>query len=224
MGCHLAWTWRNKERFDADFIRPIKQTEVVRQRMENYRVADRVIQAGCQDHRCTVEIGWKPPNAGWVCLNIDGTCINGSIGCGGVICGNEGEWLHGFSKFIGRGDAYIAELWGVFEGMKLARRLNFNKVEVITDSLGVVKDITNKKASQMHGRALIGRIGQMMEHDWEVVVKHVYREANQLADALAKHSFTVKDEVCSFRVCPNFCKHVLDADEKGSTTPRSVFV
>jgi hypothetical protein len=51
----------------------------------------------------------------------------------------------------------------VLEEIKLARRLNFNKVEVRTDSLGVVKDITNKKASQMHGRALIGRIGQMMD-------------------------------------------------------------
>jgi ribonuclease HI len=102
--------------------------------------------------------------------------------------------------------------------------LNFTKVELITDSLGVVKHITNKKASQMNGRALIGRIGQMMEHDWEVVVKHAYREANQLADALAKRSFTVKDDCCFFRVCPDFCKHVLDADEKGSTTPRSVIV
>jgi hypothetical protein len=49
-------------------------------------------------------------------------------------------------------------------------------------------------------------------------------EANQLANALAKHSFTVKDDVCFFRVCPDFCKHVLDADEKGSTTPKSMFV
>jgi hypothetical protein len=59
--------------------------------MESYRVADRVIQVGCQEPRSTVDIGWKPSNAGWVCLNIDGTCINGSIGCGGVIRGNEGE-------------------------------------------------------------------------------------------------------------------------------------
>jgi ribonuclease HI len=224
MGCHLAWIWRNKERYDEDFIRPIKQTEFVRQRLDSYKVADRVMQASCYQPRSTVDIGWKPPIAGWVCLNIDGACNNGIIGCGGVIRGNEGEWLHGFSKFIGRGDAYIAELWGVFEGIKLARRLNFSKVEVRTDSLGVVRDITNKKASQINGRALISRIGQMMDHDWEVVVKHVYREANQLADALAKHSFIVKDVCCFFRVCPDFCKHVLDADEKGSTTPRSVFV
>jgi hypothetical protein len=116
----------------------------------------------------------KVNQAGWVCLNIDETCINGSIGCGGVIRGNEGEWLHGFSKFIGKGDAYIVESWGVLEGIKLARRLNFTKVEVRRDSLGVVKDITNKKASQMNGRALIGRIGQLMDHDWDVVVKHAY--------------------------------------------------
>jgi hypothetical protein len=54
-------------------------------------------------------------------LNIDGACKDGVIGCGGVIRGNMSEWLHGFSKIIGRGEAYIAELWGVLEGMRLER-------------------------------------------------------------------------------------------------------
>jgi hypothetical protein len=62
----------------------------------------------------------------------------------------------------------------------------------------------------------------MVGYDWEVVVKHSYREANLLADALAKHSLLVKDDVWFFQVCPNYCKHVLDADEKGITTPRNM--
>ncbi|KAK2435125.1 hypothetical protein QL285_020204 [Trifolium repens] len=56
----------------------------------------------------------------------------------------------------------------------------------------------------------------------DVVVRHAYREANRLADALAKHSFTVNEEVCSFQVCPDFCKHQLDVDQKGLVTLKSV--
>jgi hypothetical protein len=42
-------------------------------------------------------------------------------GCGGLIRGSGGgEWLGGFSKFAGSCSAYIAELWGVFEGLKYA--------------------------------------------------------------------------------------------------------
>jgi hypothetical protein len=40
----------------------------------------------------------------------------------------------------------------VFEGIKLARRVNFSKVEVRADSIGVVNDITNKKSSKLGGR------------------------------------------------------------------------
>ncbi|PNX77292.1 ribonuclease H [Trifolium pratense] len=59
-------------------------------------------------------LGGKPPPDGWVKLNTDGSCRDdGSIGCGGVIRGSAGEWLGGFSKFIGNGNAYVAELWGI---------------------------------------------------------------------------------------------------------------
>jgi hypothetical protein len=46
----------------------------------------------------------------------------------------------------------------------------------------------------MCGKALVGKICQLMDLDWEVVVKHTYREANGLTDALARHNFSVKDE------------------------------
>jgi hypothetical protein len=42
----------------------------------------------------------------------------------------------------------------------------------------------------MCGKALVGKICQLMNLDWEVVVKHTYREA--------RHNFSVKDEDCFF--------------------------
>lgn len=38
-----------------------------------------------------------------------------------------GEWLGGFAKYTGCGSAYLAELWGVCEGLSYARRLNYKR-------------------------------------------------------------------------------------------------
>jgi hypothetical protein len=204
MACHHAWTWRNKENHDAEFLRPIRQPEFVRQRLKCYSSADRVMQDVVHQQQTIIHVGWNPPLQGWVCLNVDGASRNGVIGCVGVVRGSVGEWVHGFRKIIGRGEIYIAELWGVLEGMRLARRMNFYKVEVRINSLGIVKDINRKQASKMCGRALIRKIVDLLVHDWEVIFKHFYREANHLADALAKHSFLVKDEIGFFQGLSGF--------------------
>jgi ribonuclease HI len=106
--------------------------------------------------------------------------------------------------------------------MRLARRMKFNRVEVRIDSVEVVEDITKNRASKGCGKALIRSIGELIKDDWEVSIKHSYREANILADALAKNSFSMKDKFCSFQICPDYCKHLLDADVRGVTIPRSV--
>jgi hypothetical protein len=59
----------------------------------------------CQFDMKETHKGWTPPSVGWVCLNVDGACRDGSIR------GNEGEWIHGFSKFIGRGDVCKGPNW-----------------------------------------------------------------------------------------------------------------
>ena len=51
------------------------------------------------------EVGWKEPPIGWVKNNIGKI-----IGCGGLIRCSEGEWLVGFSKFLGKCNAFFAEL------------------------------------------------------------------------------------------------------------------
>jgi ribonuclease HI len=50
-------------------------------------------------------------------------------------------WLGGFSKYVGMCSAYVAELWGVYEGLRYARRLGFILVELNVDSLVVAKTL-----------------------------------------------------------------------------------
>lgn len=50
-------------------------------------MADKIIQPTPKRKQVIVQVDWKPPNDGWVSLNIDGACKNGVIGCGGLIRG-----------------------------------------------------------------------------------------------------------------------------------------
>jgi ribonuclease HI len=71
-------------------------------------------------------------------------------------------------------------------------------VEVRIDYIDVVEDIDHNKASKGCGKALIRSIDELLKDHWEVSFKHSYREANHLADALAKYSFSTKDKFCFF--------------------------
>ncbi|KAI5438045.1 hypothetical protein KIW84_023962 [Lathyrus oleraceus] len=79
----------------------------VKEILVSYSLTDKLMNIGglIQEHR--VNVGWKPPKEGWVCLNVDGACQNGVIGCGGVIRGSDEEWLGDFSNFIRRGEVYV---------------------------------------------------------------------------------------------------------------------
>jgi ribonuclease HI len=111
--------------------------------IKNYYLADKAIKRKKRVQRSEVMISWKAPPMEWVRLNRDGSCgYNDVLGCGGVLRGSDGEWLGGFSKFIGQGKLFVTELWGVFEELELARRFNFSAVELHIDSLVVVKAIT----------------------------------------------------------------------------------
>ncbi|MCI23311.1 ribonuclease H protein, partial [Trifolium medium] len=59
-------------------------------------------------------------------------------GCGGIIRDSDGHWIGSFAKSLGTCSAYVAELWGIFEGLKYARRLGYDAVELNVDSTVVV--------------------------------------------------------------------------------------
>jgi ribonuclease HI len=170
-----------------------------------------------------VNIGWTPPISGWVKINTDGARRrDGRAGCGGLIRGENKEWLGGFSKYIGQCSAFVAELWGVFEGLKLAQFKGFKKVELSVDSQVVINSIKNGDEGNAMGYRLVQRIRQMLELNWEINISHSHREANRCADGLAELAFTLLDDFQFHDVCPEFIKGYFDDDVSGVSTPRLV--
>lgn len=76
---------------------------------------------------------------GPVRLNSDGAVSqvhNGQVrtaGCGGLLRGEGGNWLCGYYKFIWHCNPFVAELWGVLEGLKFAKLRGFQAVEAVAD-------------------------------------------------------------------------------------------
>jgi L1 cell adhesion molecule like protein len=168
-------------------------------------------------------IKWCPPKPLYVKLNTDGAFKDKKIaGCGGVIRGNEGEWLGGFAKCVGLCCAFVAELWGVVEGLRYAYRLGFKKVELNIDSEAVVRAIKNGSSNSTMGSSLLKHIKKLLAMDWIIDISHTYREANKCVDALANIGCSLSYDVMFYESCPDIMSNIYVADMQGSSTPRLV--
>ncbi|KAL5756732.1 hypothetical protein ACOSQ2_021478 [Xanthoceras sorbifolium] len=85
-------------------------------------------------------IAWKPPEQGWIKLNIDGSRDNsmGSIAVGGVLRDASKQWIVGFAVNRVKGSVLEVETWGLFEGLQICCNAGFRKIIVESDSKTVV--------------------------------------------------------------------------------------
>ena len=82
-----------------------------------------------------MHIGWEAPGHGWVKINADGSVKDQkSAACGGVCRDENGRWVIGFGKYLGVSSVLMAELWGLYTGMKMAWERGWQKVVFSLDS------------------------------------------------------------------------------------------
>lgn len=82
--------------------------------------------------------------------------------------------------------AFEAELWGAWEGLKLAREKGFKNVEMRSDSAALVQILKDNSERSSVGIRLVGCIRNLMtKRDWKIKITQVFREANKSADFLA---------------------------------------
>jgi ribonuclease HI len=159
----------------------------------------------------------------FVKLNTDGAYKEEWVaGCGGVIRGIHGEWLGGFAKGVGLCSAFVAELWGVYEGLRQAYRLGFRKVELNIDSEAVVRVLKKGSSTSASGCSLLKRIRNLLQKNWFIEVSHTYRKANKCADALANIGCTLATECVFYDRCPAQIIDMYKFDLQGNSTPRLI--
>ncbi|KAF7814751.1 reverse transcriptase [Senna tora] len=67
------------------------------------------------DQPVILNVNWNPPTVGWWKLNSDGACSGNlsPFAIGGIIRDHLGNWVKGFSGYVGHGTALKAELWAI---------------------------------------------------------------------------------------------------------------
>ena len=100
---------------------------------------------------------WERPQVGWACLNIDGATIGnpGRAGCSGLIRNERGEWLGGFSRSVGCADSFMAELWGLRDGLTLYIDLHLTTMDVQLDAKAVVQLLSNSSSANFCAMPLL---------------------------------------------------------------------
>ena len=135
-----------------------------------------------------IGIRWEKPLAGWKKLNTDGSCVGrtGKAGCGGIIRDENGDWVAGFVRHIGLTNSFVAELWGLRDGLILCCDLNIPCVIVEVDAKVVVDVLKNTSYVNNVVSPLLDDCRQLVARLHQVQINHCYRQVNRCADLLAK--------------------------------------
>ena len=146
------------------------------------------ISPRCPVQRVAVACRWEKPPEGWIKLNTDG-CVAGSMGlagCGGVVHDSHGEWISGFSRHIGITNSFMAELWGLRDGLLLCSNLNISLLIVELDAKSIVEIFCNTGYVNDVISPILDDCRMLISKFQQVQINHCFRQSNHCADALAR--------------------------------------
>lgn len=110
----------------------------------------------------------------------------GPAGIGGYIYLPSGERLLSFSEYIGEATNNVAEYSALLYALKQAVKYKALKVELKLDSELIVKQLQGIYKVKNEGlKPYYFSVKALLNNYLEVEIKHIYREANAEADALA---------------------------------------
>ncbi|GKU92594.1 hypothetical protein SLEP1_g6302 [Rubroshorea leprosula] len=174
----------------------------------------------------TILIGWTPPHppSGVIKLNTDGSAITnpGAAGAGGVFRDELGNWLLSFYCSIGFTTSLSAELWALRNGLRLAVDRGYSNLIVEIDSR-ITKILLDSANSNFHSLGvLIDDCRAMMSQIPALQINHIYREANALADGLAKKGAKSDSSFVALEQSPSELCNLLFSDCIGTMFPRNI--
>ncbi|CAN0854232.1 Putative ribonuclease H protein At1g65750 [Linum grandiflorum] len=127
----------------------------------------------------------------------------------------------GFCQHTTWKEVLYLELIAVRNGLSLIQVMGFTKVWLESDSLEGIKLIKDGDVDSHPLAAILYDIRSLINGRWECKVSHVLREANQLADSMAKmgHDSSLEEEKL-FATPPEEMLGIWQNDKDGMTFPR----
>ncbi|KAL6130766.1 hypothetical protein ACLB2K_069145 [Fragaria x ananassa] len=218
--CWFIWKWRNKVIFDPAFILPTCPNKVIWNYVDEWFSAQS--KAFMQSMFSYTMFSWCKPPKNFYKLNIDGSrsSSSGCIGAGGVLRDHLGIWIDGFQVNLGTGEVLDAEAWGLFFGLRMVAMHNIVNLEIESDSVVLVQLMLKSDTGVHPLGSLLDSFSVMMSKLLNVSIKHIFRECNMVADALAKNSINHDLGLISFDVVPAHAIQAVLDDLAGVTRAR----
>lgn len=168
------------------------------------------------------EISWRKPEEGWCKLNCDGAVIDVGCraGCGGIVRDENGGFVIGFAAGLGACSCTEAELWAVLRGLQLVKDRGIQSLAIETDFMVAINLISGGCSSFHPCFNLVKDIRDLLDQLRNYSVEHTFREANQVADGLAKFSLGLDNSCNIFTSLLPFVSVAFAADFNGVTFPR----
>ncbi|OMO49818.1 reverse transcriptase [Corchorus capsularis] len=106
-------------------------------------------------------------------------------GAGGLLRDDAGNWVGGFMLNIGRTSSLCAELWGVRQGLIMARNMGLKSLVVELDAIVVVQFLKTKVSMVHPCYTYLCDCYELITGNWIAEIHHILREGNRCADMLA---------------------------------------
>lgn len=140
----------------------------------------------------------------------------GPSGGGGCFRNPHGQVKLGFSYYYGIGSNMVAEGRALLDGLRLAQLHNIRLFAIFTDSQILVELLNKKKDPPW---SLLPWWNSLLHiyYTLDCPIIHIYREANQVAGALANYAVLIggNSEFSSTRELPMLAKCYAIADANG---------
>ena len=216
------WKHRNKVAFENTSLNLNLHRPCISQAMEFYYCVGKINK---QRRLASIQVRWEKPPSNWFKLNTDGaSCGNsGRAGGGGVLKDSVGEWVRGFARSIGSTTSIIAEFWALRDCLQLAIQLGVQYLEVELDAKVVLDVINSRNSPNAAYSSLLFDCRLLLEKIPHITVKHVFREANRSANALARIGCNLQEDLVFFYYPPSeVVAALVSADKNGETVCRHV--
>lgn len=124
----------------------------------------------------------------WVKLNSDGAVtLDEYASFGGMLQFSNAKWLWGYAMRIDDDSIFKVEARGMLEGCISCMRQRLQKNEVESDNALLV-ELLHLGGGINSNLVEVRLLHQTLRRDWETRVWHISRNANTIADAMAKHT------------------------------------
>ncbi|CAI9094816.1 OLC1v1030616C1 [Oldenlandia corymbosa var. corymbosa] len=163
-------------------------------------------------YRCIFVI-WKASEHSGYVLNTDGSKIHLDSGYELCIRRNNGGFIYGESGFIGDGDSFGAEVYGVLFGARKCDQLGLQKVAVQTDNESLVHILGDMKHVPWKYYFQLMEIHHIIERQ-DYTIQRIFREANSVAGGLAgEASLEISTRYNSMSTLPRHIKGLVYCDD-----------